>query len=479
MPDLQAGEAARLGARLIADDLARLGITADCMPVLDLPVAGADLVIGDRAYGGDPDRVQHLARAVCDGLIEGGVLPILKHIPGHGRARVDSHYACPVVTIADHELSRTDFAPFRALAAMPWAMTAHIVYRALDPAAPATFSRTMIGEIIRGEIGFGGVLISDDLSMRALGGALGERVRRALGAGCDLVLHCNGDRGRDGGSRRRGDAVDAGGGGAIGARRGDAPSARRIRSPGSGAPLRRIARGGAAVNGAAMAATIYQASTWVLPVVLAVTFHEAAHGFVALRFGDDTALRARRVTFNPFNHIDPFGTVILPALLLLGSGGRLLFGYAKPVPVNFNRLRDPRHDMVWVALAGPGTNVLLAIASSLLFYGVVFFPPSPADWIAANLVHSLQINAALCVFNMLPLPPLDGGRVAVGLLPRALAYPLARLEPYGIPILLVLLFVLPWVGGQIGVNLNILTYVIGVPMQALIHFVLAVTGQAG
>jgi Zn-dependent protease len=227
------------------------------------------------------------------------------------------------------------------------------------------------------------------------------------------------------------------------------------------------------------AATIYEASTWVLPVVIAVTFHEAAHGFVALRFGDDTALRARRLTLNPLNHIDPFGTILLPALLLLGSGGRFLFGYAKPVPVNFGRLRDPRHDMVWVALAGPGTNVLLAIASSLLFYGVAFFPPSPAEWIAANLVHSLQINAALCVFNMLPLPPLDGGRVAVGLLPRVLAYPLARLEPYGMPILLLLLFVLPWIGHQIGVNLNILAYVIGVPMQALIEFVLRITGQAG
>jgi Zn-dependent protease len=228
-----------------------------------------------------------------------------------------------------------------------------------------------------------------------------------------------------------------------------------------------------------IAATIYEASTWVLPVVIAVTFHEVAHGFAALRFGDDTALRARRLTLNPLNHIDPFGTILLPALLLLGSGGRFLFGYAKPVPVNFGRLRDPRHDMVWVALAGPGTNVLLAIASSLLFYGVVFLPASPAEWFAANLVHSLEINAALCVFNMLPLPPLDGGRVAVGLLPRPIAYPLARLEPYGMPILLLLLFVLPWVGGQIGVNLNILAYVIGVPMQALIEFVLRITGQAG
>jgi Zn-dependent protease len=233
------------------------------------------------------------------------------------------------------------------------------------------------------------------------------------------------------------------------------------------------------MNAASLAATIYEASTWVLPVVFAVTLHEAAHGFIALRFGDDTALRARRLTLNPLNHIDPFGTIILPALLLLTSGGRFLFGFAKPVPVNFGRLNDPKRDMVWVALAGPGTNVLLAIASALLFYGVVFVPPGPADWIAANLVHSVEINAALCVFNMLPLPPLDGGRVAVGLLPRSLAYPLARLEPLGIPILLLLLFVLPWVGRQIGINLNILAYVIGVPMEALIRFVLTITGHGG
>jgi Zn-dependent protease len=232
------------------------------------------------------------------------------------------------------------------------------------------------------------------------------------------------------------------------------------------------------VNGAAIAATIYQASTWLLPVVFAVTFHEAAHGFVALRFGDDTALQARRVTFNPLNHIDRFGTIILPALLIL-LRAPFLFGYAKPVPVNFARLNNPRRDMVWVALAGPATNVLLALASSLLFYGVGLVPPSPAEWLAANLVHSIQINAVLCVFNMLPLPPLDGGRVAVGLLPRRLAIPLARLERYGIGIVLLFLFVLPWIGGRIGWDLNILGWLVGIPAEALIRLVLTVTGQSG
>ena len=193
LPDPAAERAVRLGARLIADDLARLGITLDCMPVLDLPVSGADPVIGERAYGSEPERTTRLARAACEGLLKGGVLPVIKHIPGHGRARVDSHHACPVVETPKEELVQSDFVPFRALAGMPWAMTAHIVYAAIDPASPATLSRRVVAEVIRGEIGFDGVLISDDLSMRALGGGLGERTRRALAAGCDLALHCNGN----------------------------------------------------------------------------------------------------------------------------------------------------------------------------------------------------------------------------------------------------------------------------------------------
>jgi Zn-dependent protease len=226
-----------------------------------------------------------------------------------------------------------------------------------------------------------------------------------------------------------------------------------------------------------MASMIYQATTWVLPVVFAITFHEAAHGFVAHRFGDDTAWRAGRVTFNPLRHVDSFGTIILPAMLIL-LRSPFLFGYAKPVPVNFGRLNRPRQDMVWVALAGPVTNVLLAIASALLVYTLVLLPAGAVDWFEANLANSILINVVLCVFNMLPLPPLDGGRVAVGLLPDALAIPLARLERYGILILLLFLFLLPYVGEHTGLDLNVLGWIIGVPAEALYNFILMITGHA-
>ncbi len=218
------------------------------------------------------------------------------------------------------------------------------------------------------------------------------------------------------------------------------------------------------------------ATTWVLPVIFAVTFHEAAHGFVAYRLGDDTAWRAGRMTLNPLKHVDPFGTVLLPALLMMMRSG-FLFGYAKPVPVNFGRLHHPRRDSVLVALAGPMTNVLLAIISALLFYAVDFAPHTVANWFALNLRNSLELNIVLCVFNMLPFPPLDGGRVAIGILPRFLARPLARVEPYGMLILL-LLFIVSYAGVRVGLGFNLLGVLIGVPADALYRFVLTITGLA-
>jgi beta-N-acetylhexosaminidase len=188
-----AATAARAGARLIADDLAGLGITVDCFPVLDLALPGADGVIGDRAWSGDAAIVARLGRAACDGLLQGHIMPVIKHIPGHGRATVDSHRALPHVAAPRDLLERTDFAPFRALRDMPWAMTAHVVYEAIDAELPATLSPRVIGEAVRSSIGFDGVLISDDISMGALSGSFAARTEAALAAGCDLVLHCNGD----------------------------------------------------------------------------------------------------------------------------------------------------------------------------------------------------------------------------------------------------------------------------------------------
>src|SRR5262245_60331131 len=191
--DAKAGlRAAWLGARLIAHDLSAVGIDVDCLPLADVPVSEADPVIGNRAYGMTPGQVAAIGEAVADGLLAGGVLPVLKHIPGHGRATADSHHALPVVSTDATTLRSTDFAAFRPLAKLPLGMTAHVVFTAIDPVAPATTSGTMVRDVIRGHIGFDGLLMSDDISMNALAGTLAERARATLAAGCDVVLHCNG-----------------------------------------------------------------------------------------------------------------------------------------------------------------------------------------------------------------------------------------------------------------------------------------------
>jgi Zn-dependent protease len=220
---------------------------------------------------------------------------------------------------------------------------------------------------------------------------------------------------------------------------------------------------------------LYAASTWIIPILLAVTLHEAAHAFGARFLGDDTASKLGRVSLNPFKHIDPVGTILLPRLLLLARSP-FLSGYARPVPVKFTALRNPRRDMVWVAAPGPAMSVMLAIIAALGFHLVGFLPPDGARWVAENLKNALIINVVLAIFNLFPLPPLDGGRIAVGLLSDVLAIPLARMERYGMLILIALLIALPLVGRDLGVVLRIISLFIAISSVYLIVLFISVTG---
>ncbi len=219
----------------------------------------------------------------------------------------------------------------------------------------------------------------------------------------------------------------------------------------------------------------YLVSVWVLPVLVAITFHEEAHGFDAWRLGDDTAKQLGRVTFNPLKHIDLFGTILLPALLILAQAP-LLFGWAKPVPVNFYRLDNPRRDMVWVAAAGPAINLVLAVVSAILIHAALVLPDEVARWSIVNLQNSILINLVLAVFNMIPLPPLDGGRVAVGLLPPAIARPLAKLERFGLFIIIALLLLPRWLGDELGVDLDVIGLVIGGTVSFLFRVIVGMAG---
>jgi len=224
---------------------------------------------------------------------------------------------------------------------------------------------------------------------------------------------------------------------------------------------------------------LYLISVWILPAITAITLHEAAHGWVAWKLGDDTALRLGRVTFNPVKHIDRFGTIILPGLLIL-TGAPFLFGYAKPVPVNFARLHHPKRDMIWVAAAGPGVNIAMAFVAALAFHLVPLLPAGGTmEWVADNLRNAFLLNIVLAVFNMFPLPPLDGSRVVAGFLPNEQARKYLNAGRYGLLILMALLILPPLIGSQLGINLNILGWILLPPVEFVSDILIRAAGLSG
>ncbi len=224
-----------------------------------------------------------------------------------------------------------------------------------------------------------------------------------------------------------------------------------------------------------LSTVMYTASVWVLPAVTAITLHEAAHGWVAWKLGDDTARRAGRLSLNPARHIDPFGTIVLPALLLL-MRVPFVFGYAKPVPVDFSRLRRPRRDMIWVAAAGPGSNLVMAWLAAILMYATLVMPEAARPWVVENLKNALFLNVVLAVFNLLPIPPLDGSRVVLGVLPRGLAIRFARLDRYGMVLVIGLIALPPIVGIPLGLKLDVLTWVLLPPVEFFLDVILVLSG---